>query len=91
MERILKLLENQILQDKLNIKITYKTFTKNKDMLTKLIKRGFRFAVIIDNTFESSIETITKLSMFKYVLLDKNAKWYHQIVDSVDNKSIIEI
>ena len=91
MERTLALIENQILQDKLNIKITYQTFTKNKDIITKLIKRGFRFAVVIDNTFESSIETITKLSMFKYVLLNKNTKWYHKIIDSVPVSSIIEI
>ena len=85
------MIENQILQDKLNIKITYNTFTKNKETITRLIKKGFRFAIVIDNTFESGIETIAKLNMFSFVLVNKNAKWYHKIIDSVNPKNIVEI
>ena len=91
LERTLGLVNNQVIQDKLNFKITYAIFIKNKAKIYELIKKGFRFAVIIDDTFESSLEDLEKLSIFKFVLINENAKWYHKVIESIDTKNIIEI
>lgn len=91
LERVLKTVENQAIQDKLNFKIEYNTFLENKMMVYDFIKRGFRFAVIIDEKFDGTLESIEKLKVFSYVMINENAKWYHHIVEGIDSKYIIEV
>jgi len=91
LERLFKLIENPVIQDKLMVKIPYEMFIKNKDLIYRLMKRGFRFAIIIDDTFEGTLDAIAKLNVFKYILVNENTKWFHNIIDNIDEKNIIEI
>jgi len=91
LERLFKLIENPAIQDKLMVKIPYEMFTKNKDLIYRLMKRGFRFAVVVDDTFDGTAGAIAKLNVFKYILVNENIKWFHNIVDNIDEKNIIEI
>jgi len=91
LERLLSLIENSIIQDKLSLKLTHEVFLKNKEKVYELMKRGFKFTIIIDNTFESSLETLEKLNMFKYILVNKEAKWSYQIIERKELTNVIVI
>lgn len=68
-KQILNIIDNQVALDKIVLKITYKEFTKNKYDIYDLMKKGFRFAVIVDS--ENNIDN-TNLNMFKFILVTKD-------------------
>lgn len=67
-KQILNIIDNQVALDKIVLKITYKEFIKNKYDIYDLMKKGFRFAVIVDS--ENNIDN-TNLNMFKFILVTK--------------------
>lgn len=90
-ERLLSVVENQAIQDKLSFKIKYEEFLENKEKIYELMKRGFRFTVILDNSFKASVEEIERLFIFKFILIDENIDCYTQIMSEADRfKNLIE-
>lgn len=67
-KQILNIIDNQAALDKIVLKITYKQFMKNKYDIYDLMKKGFRFAVVVDS--ENNIDN-TNLNMFKFILVTK--------------------
>lgn len=67
-KQILNIIDNQVALDKIVLKITYKEFIKNKYDIYDLMKKGFRFAVIVKE--ENNIDN-TNLNMFKFILVTK--------------------
>jgi hypothetical protein len=55
------------------------------------MKKGYRFAIIIDDSFEGTLDAIERLKVFKYVLSSENAKWYHNIEDNLEKGCVIKI
>jgi len=79
LKQTLKILENSAIQDKIFLKIYYKDFEENKELIYSLMKDGFRFAIIIDNTFNPTLMEIKKLSIFKYMLVPEDCKHSEKI------------
>lgn len=65
-KQILNILDNEAIQNKLIFKITYKQFIKNRYDIYDLMKRGYKFAVIINK--DNNIDN-TNLNMFSFILL----------------------
>ena len=86
-ERLLNIINNPAIQDKLSLKIKYECFLENKENVYELLKRGFRIAVIIDDTFETTYEEIEKLEIFSYILVNKDTERYNKIIK---NRRIID-
>lgn len=79
LEGILAIINNQILQDKIYINITYGDFEKNRLLILGYIKEGYNFTIELDD-YVTDIEKIKKLGMFKFVLLPNNIKLYKEIL-----------
>ena len=90
---ILNIIDNAVIQDKLCLKIRHEHFIENKEAVYELMREGYRFAIILDNSFEANYKNMENLKMFKYVLLNKDSKQYGQVMQfnkEVKN-NIIEI
>lgn len=64
---LLKIIDLDLLKDKISLKINYEDFLLNKDTVYSYVKEGYKFAVILDETYDNSIEI---LDIFSYVVLD---------------------
>lgn len=64
--QILNIIADATIQEKLILKVTYEGFLKNKYEIYDLIKKGYRFAIIVEN--ENDIDN-TNLNMFKFIIV----------------------
>ena len=90
---LLNIIDNAVVQDKISLKIRNEYYLENKEKVYELMREGFRFAIILDNSFEINYKNMENLKMFKYVLLNKDSKHYSQIMKLNENvnNNIIEI
>ena len=90
---ILNCIDNSAIQDKISLKIRYEYFLPNKEEIYELMREGYRFSIILDNSFEANQKNMENLKMFKYVILSKESQQYEQIIKLNEeiNNNIIEI
>jgi len=79
LKQSLRLIENPAMQDKVYLKIKFSDFESNKEMIYSLMKDGFKFAIIIDNTFSPTVINIKKLAVFEYLIVPSGIKCYEKI------------
>ena len=84
---LLKIINNSAVQDKINFKITYKEFLKNKENIYELMRNGFKFAVILDDSFEPQYANFERLNAFYYTIASRKLEYYNTIIA---NESIIK-
>lgn len=82
LKQTLKVINNQAIQDKIFLKIKYKDFEENKELVYSLMQDGFRFAIIIDEEFNPTLMNLKKLSVFKYLLVSTESKSYDKIKEN---------
>lgn len=87
MKSLLNIIDNSAIQDKINLTINYEDFSKNKESIYELMRNGFKFAIVLDNTFKPEYGNFKKLKMFNYVILKKDINNYEKILQ---NENIIE-
>ena len=73
-KQVLRVLDDQAIQDKVFLKINYQDFLKHKEVTYEYMKDGFRFAIYLDDENLSDIMELKKLDMFKYILVPKQNK-----------------
>ena len=90
---ILNVIDNSAIQDKISLKVRYEYYLENKEKIYELMREGYRFAIILDNSFEVEYKNMENLKMFKYVLLNRESKHYSKIMklNEYVNNNIIEI
>ncbi len=88
LKSLLNIINGTSVQEKLSIKIRYGKFIKNKDKVYDLMRKGYKIAIVMDDTFEVNAKNLQSLDMFKYVIVNKTFKDYEKIKD---RKNIIEI
>lgn len=92
MKSILNIINNPAAQDKISLKVKYEDFITYKEQIYELMRQGFRFAIIVDDTMDSSYSTLSKLNVFSYIIINKKLKNYDEIMENrVILKNIIEI
>ena len=84
---LLKIINNSAVQDKINFKITYKEFLKNKENIYELMRNVFKFAVILDDSFEPQYANFERLNAFYYTIASRKLEYYNTIIA---NESIIK-
>ena len=82
LRQTLRIIDNTAIQDKIILKIKYQDFEKNKEIIYSLMKEGFKFALILDDNFETTMDNIRKLDMFQYLLVPENNKNYDFIKEN---------
>ena len=85
LKSLLSLIDNQALQDKILINITYKDLIKNRESVLEYIREGYNFVITLDD-YVKNMEEVRKLKMFKIVLVPKNIKMHDEIMK---NKSVL--
>lgn len=92
--RILNILENEAIMERVNLIIEYKEFTeKTKDDIYKLMRNGYKIVVRIDDSLNLENEkAINNLDVFTYILVEGNSTYYNKLkkVKKI-SKKIIEI
>lgn len=77
-DSVLSLIENQALQEKINLNITYSDYVKNQKSVLEYTNKGYSFAITLDNSIKS-IEDVERLKMFKIVIVPKNLVLYKEV------------
>lgn len=90
-KRVLEIIDDPAIQDKINLKVHYEDLEKNKKYIFELMKEGYKFAVELDNSLKDASE-IEKLTMFSYVVVPKKVKLYKELMRRYkkSNKIIFE-
>jgi len=70
----LRIFYNVAIQDKIILKIQYEDFVIYKEEICALIGDGFRFAIILDESFKVNLLELRKLDIFEYILVPKEGK-----------------
>ncbi len=89
--RLLNIIDNAAVQDKLSLKIKHETFIKNREEAYELLRSGYKIALVADETIDTDRAELEKLKMFKYILINKDAPYYEEIIRKKALKNIIEI
>ena len=87
LNRLLEVINNQSIQDRISFIIDHKNFIKYKEEIYNFIKEGFKIAIKLDETFEFDVIELKRLTIFSYILVDKNFNYYQ---DVLKNKKILE-
>ena len=78
LDSILSLIQNQALQDKIYINIEYSDYMKNQKLIFDYTKKGYNFAITLDNTIKS-VEDVEKLKMFKVVIATEKLVLFREL------------
>lgn len=90
LQNILNIISHQSIQDKIKIKIKYRDFLLNKDLIYGLMQDGYKFAIIIDDAFIINSENLKKLEMFDYIIINDKSEQYEQLSQELEQlKNII--
>ena len=87
-KRFLRALDNDILKNRISIKIKYKDYMASKEQINNLISSGYNFTLELDNTF---IDDINCLVLFINVIVYKKENYYDAISSTKDSINIILI
>lgn len=89
MKRLFNIINNDCVKEKIAIKLKYSDFKEHKDEFYDYMRDGFGFAIIIDNSFIMNTKNIELLKVFKYIIIEKNSKYYEEF-KGIDNTVIIK-
>lgn len=88
LDQILTIIENQAAQDKIYLEIKYEDFVNNKNDVYKLIKRGFNFALLTNDSLQVLTNEELKITeIFGCILADSNDSNKNKYI----NDKIIEV
>ena len=92
LKNLLNIINNTAIKDKVSIKLKYEAFIENKEKIYDLMREGYKITIILDNAFETNYQNIEGLSAFEYVIVNKDLRNYHEIIQYKNSiKNIIEI
>lgn len=92
LKSILNIIDNPVVQDKVSLRIKYKEFINNKEVVYELLRNGFRLAIILDDSIDVTFSELDKLNVFKYVIVNKKMKKYEEIIkNKIVINNLIEI
>ena len=52
-----------------------------KNEIHELMRKGYKIAIIVDNSFEVNYTNLEKLDLFSYVLVSNTLYKYYEILD----------
>lgn len=79
LKSLLNIINNIAIQERICLKIRYEQFIKNKEKIYSLMRDGYKFAIILDNSFKINFKNIESLKVFQFVIINKNLKQYNEI------------
>ena len=76
LNRLLNIIDNDLTKDVISMKIQYKDFIANKEKILELIHDGYKYSIIIDNTYDN-LEKLEPnfFKIFEYIILNNKDKY----------------
>ncbi len=74
-KKLFSILDNDMLKDRVIIKIDYDDFLKEKESIYESMRIGYKYAVILNNSFEETESNIALLTVFKYIIVNSSNKY----------------
>ena len=68
---MINIINNEAIKDHISFKIYYRDFVKNKDIIYDLIREGYNFAIIIDNSYKEDFTLDSRFTVFKYIIVSE--------------------
>ena len=84
LDQTLRIINDPAIQEKIKIKVKYRDFIIHRNEIYELMKSGYKFAVIIDDSFIISKEHIKKLEIFDFVILSKKLEYFDEFQEHAD-------
>ena len=88
MNSILSLIENQALQEKISLNITYSDYIENQKSVIEYTKKGYNFVITLDGKARS-VEDVERLKMFKVVIIPRSLALYREIKADRSLKNVV--
>lgn len=88
--RLLEILNHSSIQDRAIINITHAALEKNREKVYELLRNGYQIALTLDSTFEVTESNIQRLSLFQYIIVQRDFEKYNEI-EKYKLKNIIEV
>lgn len=88
LQRLLNIFDNDIGRDRIIMKICYGDFIANKEIILSLIKRGYNFAIILDDEYIKDNSNKSILDVFKYIIINDN-KYLTNEIENLMNLIIL--
>lgn len=79
LDSILAIINNQALQDKIYLTITYRDLEKNRSLISDYMRQGFNFVIELDDYF-TDVEELGKLTLFKFIIVPNNIKLCKEVL-----------
>ncbi len=79
LDTVLNLINNQALQEKIYLNLTYEEYKANKKIILEYINKGYHFAITLDNSLKQ-VDEIENLRIFNIVIVPKNLRLYKEIM-----------
>ena len=83
LSRITSIVDDEFIQDRLRIVITYSCFIRYKTYVMELMREGFIFAIYLDKGFDYCSENIEYLEAFDKILMEKGKYYYKDMTNNV--------
>ncbi len=81
-KRLLNIIDNDIMKEKTSFKVSHEVYLEYKKQVLELIKNGYNFAIIIDDTYENLEENEIKMNLFKYIIIPEEKYYYPELQDN---------
>ena len=79
--RFLRALDDELLKEKISIKVYYKDYKKYKKDILELITEGYSVSLELDETYNTNFDD---LFLFSNIFVSQKYKYYDIIIDSKD-------
>ncbi len=70
--KLYSMIENEMLKERIIIKIQYSDFQNEKEAIYERMRKGYKYAIVLDDTFKDDVDSVKLLSVFKYILVKKD-------------------
>ena len=88
-KKLFNIMDNDISKECISIKINYKDFILNKDIIYDYMREGFQFSVVIDDYFRDNVPDLASLDIFSYIIIS-NDGYKIKGLDSKDNVLLVQ-
>ena len=86
--KYLKLLDNDLCRNKINLCFNYKDYINNKKNINELIKEGYAVSLKLDETFDNDYESLV---LFNYIFVYEKYEYYDVIMEQKDTLGSIVV
>lgn len=89
LKKFFNILDNDIAKDSITIKVHYEDFMKYKEIIFSYIKEGYKFAIVLDDSYLDDNSNKTILDIFKYIIVTDD-KYVTSRIKDLNNVIVLE-